>query len=156
MLFFFALLVACWICWRIGKAQSKPVDTALQAVRLPAAPTRPSKGKLEFMVRGWSHPTQRDGETIRNTLYRRMEIGQSLRLVRQPENPFDPNAILIYPSEGPLARTDLGFVPRRYAECLAPLMDGGHVFTAKVIKIPVQGAGGKYTKLYAEATTEAA
>ena len=154
MLFIFSLVVACWVCWRIGKAQSQSGDTAPQPVRSEEAKPLPIPDKLEFMVRGWSHPTQRDGVTIRNTLYTQMKIGQSLRLVRQPGNPFDPNAILIYPSDGPLARTDLGFVPRQYAASLAPLMDRGHVWTAKVKKIPVRGAGGRYVKLYAEATSQ--
>ena len=49
----------------------------------------------------------------------------SYALVREPDNPFDPNAIRVE-----LAGYLLGYVPRAYAKELAPLMDEGRQFIA--------------------------
>lgn len=52
------------------------------------------------------------------------DIG-SYRLVREPNNTHDPNAIRVE-----LAGLFLGYIPRDIAEKLAPLMDGGRSFLA--------------------------
>jgi hypothetical protein len=52
------------------------------------------------------------------------DIG-SFALVREPANPFDPNAIRVE-----LASQLLGYVPRADAKDLAPLMDSGRRFIA--------------------------
>jgi hypothetical protein len=52
------------------------------------------------------------------------DIG-SFALVREPDNPHDPNAIRVE-----LARLYLGYVPRHIAEDLAPVMDEGKRFIA--------------------------
>jgi hypothetical protein len=52
------------------------------------------------------------------------DIG-SFALVREPGNPYDPNAIRVE-----LARLYLGYVPRHIAEDLAPVMDEGKRFIA--------------------------
>ena len=52
------------------------------------------------------------------------DIG-SYRLVREPENPHDPNAIRVE-----LAELFLGYIPRDLAKNLAPLMDAGRSFLA--------------------------
>ena len=52
------------------------------------------------------------------------EIG-SFALVREPENPYDPNAIRVQVGE-----YMLGYIPRADAKDLAPLMDGGRRFIA--------------------------
>jgi hypothetical protein len=53
------------------------------------------------------------------------DIG-SFALVREPNNPFDPNAIRITVAGVIL----LGYVPREVAKDLAPLMDSGRQFIA--------------------------
>jgi hypothetical protein len=52
------------------------------------------------------------------------DIG-SFALIRDPNNPYDPNAIRVE-----LAGCLLGYVPRADAKDLAPLMDAGRRFIA--------------------------
>jgi single-stranded-DNA-specific exonuclease len=47
--------------------------------------------------------------------------GDPLRLVRQPDNGFDPNAIAVLAPAG----EQVGFLNRRLASVLAPILDGG-------------------------------
>jgi hypothetical protein len=46
--------------------------------------------------------------------------GQQLRVVREPENPYDPNAIAVF-----IFQQQLGHFPRGFAAEVAPLMDAG-------------------------------
>ena len=80
------------------------------------------------------------------------DIG-SFALVREPDNPHDPNAIRVE-----LARLYLGYVPKHIAKDLAPQMDAGrnlfalfvsrneHQFhdtvglTVKIVEYPFQAA----------------
>ena len=55
------------------------------------------------------------------------DIG-SFALVREPENPYDPNAIRV--CLGPFY---MGYLPKSVAQNLAPLMDNGRNFLAKFI-----------------------
>jgi HIRAN domain-containing protein len=50
----------------------------------------------------------------------RLRKGDALRLEREPENPFDPNAIAVY-----YAGLKIGFIPKLVNPRLAPLMDRG-------------------------------
>lgn len=59
-------------------------------------------------------------------LLQRLRPGCSLRLVRQPDNPADKNAIGVFWSN-----TQLGHIPRGLAAELAPLMDTGFEITAR-------------------------
>ncbi len=52
-------------------------------------------------------------------------------LVREPDNPYDSNAILVICEDG----SDLGYVPRTLAKDLAPLLDGGARQEFKVKKL---------------------
>ena len=52
------------------------------------------------------------------------DIG-SYELVREPENPYDPNAIRVQVGE-----YLFGYVPRGHARDLAPMMDSGRRFIA--------------------------
>ena len=56
------------------------------------------------------------------------DIG-SFALVREPDNPYDPNAIAVK-----LANIPLGYVPREIAKELAPEMDSGRRFIAFFVK----------------------
>lgn len=60
--------------------------------------------------------------------------GAEVRLVREPDNPHDPNAIAVYASG---ARDVSGYVPRGYAKRLANLIDGG----ADLVALSVRGSG---------------
>jgi hypothetical protein len=50
-------------------------------------------------------------------------------LIREPDNPHDPNAIAV--SLGGVWH--MGFIPRDLAKDLAPLMDAGRVFDAEFV-----------------------
>ena len=57
-------------------------------------------------------------------------IGDGYDLVREPENPSDPNAIQIV-----FLDSVLGYVPRTIARDLAPLMDQGRTFIAEFVSL---------------------
>lgn len=57
------------------------------------------------------------------------EGGESLVLVREPGNQFDPNAIQVLDPE---TQIHLGYVAKEVAQELAPLMDEGLMFTCTV------------------------
>ena len=61
-----------------------------------------------------------------------LKIGTSLRLVRESENRFDPNAVAIY-----LDDYKLGFVPRDENELIAKFLDLGYseIFDLRVQRI---------------------
>lgn len=59
-----------------------------------------------------------------------LKIGVSLRLVRESENRFDPNAVAIY-----LDDYKLGFVPRDENELIAKFLDLGY---SKIFDLRVQ------------------
>ncbi len=60
----------------------------------------------------------------------KLRIGVSLRLVRESENRFDPNAVAIY-----LDDYKLGFVPRDENELIAKFLDLGY---SKIFDLRVQ------------------
>jgi hypothetical protein len=55
---------------------------------------------------------------------------RSLELLRQPENPHDPNAIAVHAAGG----EQVGWVPRDLAEELAPEIDAGRPVSAVVLR----------------------
>ena len=54
-----------------------------------------------------------------------LNLRERVQLRREPDNPHDPNAILVV-GGGPDGVEALGYVPRRVAALLAPHMDAGH------------------------------
>ena len=68
----------------------------------------------------------------------RLKLGERLALHRQPDNPFDPNAIGVYTAAGEKA----GYIPKDLAALLAPVMDahGGGITAV------VQGFQGDPTR----------
>lgn len=59
-----------------------------------------------------------------------MVAGETLTLERDPENPYDDNAIKVIADE-----FHLGFVERQWAEDIAPLMDNGQAFHVTVLTV---------------------
>ena len=51
-------------------------------------------------------------------------------LVREPDNPYDPNAIKVM-----LGDNGLGYIPRGVASSISPLMDNGQKLVAEFIQI---------------------
>ncbi len=67
----------------------------------------------------------------RQPALRGLESGDELCLVREPDNPVDPNAIAVAKPDG----TQLGFLNKDLAERLSPLIDEGTVFEARVSEL---------------------
>jgi len=65
------------------------------------------------------------------------DIG-SYALVREPDNPHDPNAIRV----ALFGREYMGYVPEDIAKELAPLMDSGKNFMAFFVKLNVPFSKG--------------
>lgn len=83
---------------------------------------------VECQIAGTSH---RDVKSIEPTLL----PGALLVLRREPANPHDPLAIMIFNEAG----THLGYVPRAKNEALARLMDAGKLLFARLESKEWQG-----------------
>jgi hypothetical protein len=67
--------------------------------------------------------------------------GEALSLIREPNNPHDPNAIALFRRNG----QQLGYVGGGLAETLAPVLDGGGYVTAVVAEV-TGGERGKVSR----------
>lgn len=67
----------------------------------------------------------------RQEIVGRVDAGMPLRLERQPDNPFDPNAIALFEPRG----EQIGFLNRRLAGALAPALDAGVVYDVVVTEV---------------------
>jgi hypothetical protein len=63
-------------------------------------------------------------------LWRQMQVGDRLTLVREPENPHDPNAIRV-----DWRQVKLGYVPRRDNRQVARQIDLGAALEARISKL---------------------
>lgn len=102
---------------------------------------------------GWVNPKSRTAYkaglysfTLRRTGYYEAAVrtgrftpGAPLRLVREPENPHDPNAIAVYAERG---RNKAGHVPKGYAKRLAPMLDDGAALVAVSVRGSDAGSNG--------------
>ncbi len=86
-----------------------------------AAPSR----KKTFNIVGESKDAA-DG-TPRQHLLVQVNPGDKVVLQRQPENPYDPNAVAVLWNG-----KDIGFLPRDDAAALAPALDEGRQYAAQV------------------------
>lgn len=80
----------------------------------------------------------RDGSS-RQAFARQVRKGDPLVLTREPENPFDPNAIAVAWIDKEGVALQVGYVPRALAAVLAPMVDAGAKLEASVIRA---GGGG--------------
>jgi hypothetical protein len=64
------------------------------------------------------------------SLWDELEVGDALALVREPDNPFDPNAVRIE-----WRGHKLGYVPRRENARLARQMDHGAAVEARITEL---------------------
>ena len=67
-----------------------------------------------------------DGETV----WPRLSTGDSLRLLREPDNPYDGQAVAVYWGEA-----KLGYVPRAANTAVAQMMDRGELLSARVARL---------------------
>lgn len=58
-----------------------------------------------------------------------LEVGSALRLKREPDNPYDHLAILVETTTG----EHIGYVPKKYNQAYARLMDAGKLLVGKVV-----------------------
>jgi hypothetical protein len=84
--------------------------------------------KFKTKIRGVTYKNT-DG-TDRQELVKMLAQGEILRLVREPENPYDKWAIAVYNSEG----KQLGYLPKGDLR-LASHIDTGGIVSAKVLEI---------------------
>ena len=76
----------------------------------------------------------------RQDLVARLEPGTPLRVVRQPDNPHDANAIALHEAHG----GQVGFFNRRLAGALAPVIDAGVEYDVEVSDVTGGDAGRPY------------
>ena len=67
----------------------------------------------------------------RQRIVRQTQVGEILSLVREPNNPYDSNAIMVINGSG----NQLGFIPKEIASNLASDMDSGSKYIATVTAI---------------------
>lgn len=67
----------------------------------------------------------------RQEMVRKLEIGQSVELVRQPENTHDRNAIAVISEAG----EQIGFIKAKLSKDLAPVMDSGVKYVAEITSL---------------------
>ena len=60
-----------------------------------------------------------------------LKPGEQLKLLREPNNPYDSKAIAVFTSNG----HKLGYVPRTHNPLPADLMDNGHKLTASLSSV---------------------
>jgi len=90
-------------------------------------------GVEKFHENGWDDIEVRglrfytDSENIKA-----LQIGVRVLLFREPENPYDPNAIQVLI---PAIEQMIGYVDRDYARIIAPALDSGISFKASVSKL---------------------
>ena len=93
--------------------------------------------EIRTKVRGISH---RNGDgTRRQKIVRQCRCGQQLRLIREPDNRYDQNAIAVY-----VGHSQLGYVSRDLASDLAPIIDDGGSAAAEVLQV----TGGGWFRHY--------
>ena len=72
----------------------------------------------------------------RQAMVQGLRGGEEVQLIRHPENPKDPNAIGVW-----YGVLQLGFLRKEIARRLAPNIDGGQRYTAKVTEVTGGGTG---------------
>jgi single-stranded-DNA-specific exonuclease len=72
-----------------------------------------------------------------------LRVGTDLTLQRQPDNQFDPNALAVY-----YGALQLGFVRKEIAKHLAPLIDGGARYRARIESLTGGGDRNRGVNIY--------
>ncbi|MBO4789291.1 MAG: HIRAN domain-containing protein [Lachnospiraceae bacterium] len=69
-------------------------------------------------------------------VYADMKVGDRLELLREPENRFDSNAILVLDAQ----KRKAGYIPEKDNIVFARLMDAGKYLIAKVVRMEEKGS----------------
>ena len=67
-----------------------------------------------------------DGEYVWSSL----KVGKSLKLVREPDNDHDPDAVAVY-----FGKSQLGYIPRAENNAIAQMLDRGETLEASITKL---------------------
>lgn len=90
----------------------------------------PEADKLIFSkVAGVAHRNRNSSD--RQKILERCTVGEELRLVPEPDNRFDPNAVAIYRGNG----EQLGYLGRRLAEEMHGWMNKGEHWSAVLMEV---------------------
>jgi len=100
------------------------ITSIKEAQRAEAERQRPFLD-LDLMVAGSSHGNRQ--KVIREEV----QVNQQIILHREPDNPYDCNAIMVLLPSG----SDIGYISRGDAEDLAPLLDGGRLYKGYIKKV---------------------
>lgn len=84
---------------------------------------------MTLKIAGVSHANP-DGSS-RQTLVAALTVGDALHLERDPDNPFDSNAVKVCDTAG----RQLGFVPKEQAAGLSARLARGELLVARVITL---------------------
>lgn len=119
--------------YRLTKVRDQLVLSSPAGPISPKSPHAYKVGIYSFSARGTTHYecAERQGD---------LSSGRQLRLVREPSNKFDPNAVAVHAWRG---RAPVGYVNKQNAKRLAPLMDAG----ADIVAVSLRGSGPGVTGL---------
>ena len=122
------LLVRAIVAREIGAGADALVDELFADAERVLA-----RGEYEHVEESESFHTKLAGVTFegRQEVVARLGQGALLRLERQPDNEYDPNAIALFDAVG----DHVGFFNRRLAAALAPVIDRGAVFEVSVTEV---------------------
>lgn len=116
-----------------GEAEDPQVDDGTVSGRLMAhADEYLAAGPYVGIEEAVSFHTKVAGVTFegRQELVAGLAAGDELALVRDSDNAYDPNAVAVLSPAG-----QVGFLNRQLAERLAPCMDGGAAYAARVTEV---------------------
>jgi HIRAN domain len=116
-----------------------PADPAAGKTRVTVNYLIPDKSDValpasETFVAGVNH-IGLCGE-YRQNMIAKLRVGEPIYLVRVPDHPNDPNAVVLFSSAG----KDIGYLPRDVAAAISPRLDAGSPVTATVERVESFGA----------------
>jgi hypothetical protein len=117
-------------CYGMLDGQRGPLYAKL---REPAERDMSDLPPIKTRVAGVSFDN-RDG-TPRQPFLKLAQKGDRLSFRREPDNPFDANAIGVDWCDPPGQCHQIGYVPRGLAQLLAPMMDEGAFLRADVVRV---------------------
>jgi hypothetical protein len=143
----------------VARAEYMDPETEAQALApgthgLPNARLQRERDRLLIVTPlGWVNPRSRTAYraglhsfVVAGTSYHEAAVkagqfapGAQVRLIREPDNVHDSNAIAVYAENG---RSAAGYVPKGQARRLARLLDGGSALVAIAVRGSAPGSAG--------------
>jgi HIRAN domain len=113
--------------------------------------TEKSKGEFveKFKVMGTFVRDNKGRKFREERICKYIKFGSKLVLTREPDNPKDPNAIMVnLPVRGGAHMLELGYVPKELAAQIAPRMDAGEQFRSTFRTKIINEKTGGFIALY--------